>query len=239
MVDFNMACASLGFLCEKSRKSSGSIMGGSFFSAHLIGYVGEINKPELNRLRDYGYKLRDTIGKDGVEQSYDMYLQGQRGGKQIEISASGRPLKLLSKKDAVKGNDIVLTIDKNMQKIVEEIFEHEAGSVIIMDPFSGEIAGYTIQPGSEALPPSQAAQTAIGLQEDLLGHILGILEVAKFGIHVGIDAGFILVHKYAESFWPFVEAFVNYISIFRSHFLAPVYPLIVMFPRTTEVCQWM
>ena len=59
------------------------------------------------------------------------------------------------------------------------------------DPFLAEVMSYAIQPEGKALPSFQAAQTAIGLQEDFLRHILSVMEVAEFGIHISIDAGFV------------------------------------------------
>jgi hypothetical protein len=94
------------------------------------------------------------------------------------------------------------------------------------DPFSAEVVSYAIQPEGKALPSFQAAQTAIGLQEDFLRHVLSIVEVAEFSIHISIDAGFILVHKYTESSWLSTETFLDYAAIICSHFSAPRYPLI-------------
>jgi hypothetical protein len=70
------------------------------------------------------------------------------------------------------------------------------------------------------------------LQKDFLSHILGILEVPEFAVDIGIDAGFVFVHKYAEGFRIPVETFVDYATVFRSHSLAPVYPILYKYPGT-------
>jgi len=116
------------------------------FLSHVIGYIGQMNKKEYELLSQDGYLLGDMIGKFGIEKSYDKYLQGQKGGKQIEISASGMYKRLLSEKEPIKGNDVILTIDSKIQKVVEEVFQEEKGSVIIMDPNNGDVLAMVSKP---------------------------------------------------------------------------------------------
>ncbi|MBU0651108.1 penicillin-binding protein 2, partial [bacterium] len=116
------------------------------FASHLIGYVGEINSKQLSDLKLFGYKIGDLIGKGGVEKSYDKYLQGAKGGRQVEVSASGRPERELGKKESIPGNDIVLTLDKKIQQIVEDVFADKKGAVIIMNPNNGDVLAMVSKP---------------------------------------------------------------------------------------------
>lgn len=115
-------------------------------ASHLIGYIGEISKEELENPEREDYKPGDFIGKTGVERFYDAYLRGTDGGTSVEVSASGKQTRILSKVDPVRGNDIVLTIDLNLQRIAEEVFAGYQGSVIIMDPRTGDILALVSKP---------------------------------------------------------------------------------------------
>ena len=108
-------------------------------ASHLMGHLGEINSEELlmNSLEDI--EQGDFIGKMGVEKVYNKYLQGKKGGRQIEIDAYGHPLRTISERDPLSGDNIYLTIDLKMQEIAEEELGNRCGSVIIGDPWTGEI----------------------------------------------------------------------------------------------------
>lgn len=115
-------------------------------ASHVLGYVGEITKDELNKWRDKGYQLKDMIGKDGVESVYDRYLRGVDGGQQLEIDVYGRPVRTVGDMDPVPGADVKLSIDLELQKIVENNLEGKYGAVIVMDPKSGEILAMASRP---------------------------------------------------------------------------------------------
>ncbi len=115
-------------------------------AAQVLGYVGEITKEELNKLREQGYNLKDMIGKEGVENTYDKYLRGVDGGQQLEIDVSGKPIRTVGAFEPVSGADIRLTIDIELQKLVEENLEGKRGAVIVMDPRNGEILAMASHP---------------------------------------------------------------------------------------------
>ncbi len=115
-------------------------------AAQVLGYVGEITKEELNDLRDQGYNLKDMIGKEGVEDTYDKYLRGTDGGQQLEIDVNGRPVRTVGAQDPIPGADMKLTIDLDLQKLVEKNLEGKNGAVIVMDPRNGNILAMASHP---------------------------------------------------------------------------------------------
>ena len=134
-------------------------------ASHVLGHVGQIDQQELKEPRYKGYPLDAEIGKDGVEYQFDKYLRGVDGGTEVEVDASGRPKTDatgqpvdLSKKDAIPGNDVVLTIDSNIQKITENALNYgislarakhypaPGGAAIVMDPKSGQILAMASAP---------------------------------------------------------------------------------------------
>lgn len=107
--------------------------------AHVLGYVGEIDKKELESLKSYGYSVKDLIGKDGIEKVVDSFLRGKNGGMQVQINNRGRQVQVLSSKPAVKGKDVFLTIDAGLQAFVWKMMKNRKGTAIFMDSRNGEI----------------------------------------------------------------------------------------------------
>ncbi len=115
-------------------------------SAHVLGYVGKINRARKERFKEYGYSPQSIIGYSGVEEYYDAYLKGGEGGLQIEVNSRGQQVRLLSLKEPTKGKDITLTVDSNIQQVALESLGDKTGTIIVMDVDNGEILGMTSFP---------------------------------------------------------------------------------------------
>ena len=108
-------------------------------ASHILGYVNEIDRWRLTKLADYGYKTKDIVGFGGIEEKYDYYLRQEEGGLSVEVNHRGRIVRTLGFSPAHNGKDLQLTLNLNLQKIVEEKLRDRTGCVIIMDPHTGEI----------------------------------------------------------------------------------------------------
>ena len=108
-------------------------------AAHLIGYLGEIDKEQLNNEIYKENKGGDFVGKFGVEKKWQRYLNGIRGGQQVEVDASGRRLRVLYQRAAEPGFNIYLTIDKDLQMLAERSLKNRAGAIVAMNPMTGEV----------------------------------------------------------------------------------------------------
>ncbi|MDP2927528.1 MAG: penicillin-binding protein 2 [Candidatus Omnitrophota bacterium] len=115
-------------------------------ASHVIGYLNEIDRWRLTKLEDYGYKTKDIVGFGGVEEKYDYYLRQEEGGLSVEVNHRGKFMRVLGFQPPRNGKDVVLTLDLKIQKIVEENLSGKKGSVILMDPFSGEILALASYP---------------------------------------------------------------------------------------------
>ncbi|MFZ5800682.1 MAG: penicillin-binding protein 2 [Candidatus Omnitrophota bacterium] len=115
-------------------------------SSHILGYVGEIDRFRITRLKDYGYKLKDMVGYGGIEEYYDNFLRGEDGGVQIVVDNRGRQVRMLGMRSPTAGKDIRLTIDARIQKICAEALSGFKGAAIFMDPKNGEILGMVSSP---------------------------------------------------------------------------------------------
>ena len=107
--------------------------------SHLFGHIGEVTEKQLSIGSYTDYRMGSLIGKSGLELKYETYLKGVDGGKYVEIDASGRELSILKEVDSYPGNNLVTTIDLELQKAAEEAFKDKAGAVVAMDPRNGEI----------------------------------------------------------------------------------------------------
>ncbi len=130
------------------------------FATHLLGYVGEISENDLDQTLFAELEAGAHIGKDGVERTYDSFLRGTDGRKTVEVDAAGRPKKFLEDVAAKPGNNLVLTIDTELQQAAEEAIAegleraHQdpqfakaaAGAVVALDPRSGQVLALASYP---------------------------------------------------------------------------------------------
>ncbi|MDY0376424.1 MAG: penicillin-binding protein 2 [Desulfobacterium sp.] len=108
-------------------------------AAHLLGYLGEINSDELATGKYPGVRGGDSIGRYGAEKVFEQYLRGQRGGRQVEVDATGCLVRVLNTVDPVPGKDVFLTIDNTLQQAAETMLEGKAGAVVAIDPSNGDV----------------------------------------------------------------------------------------------------
>ncbi|EFW30432.1 penicillin-binding protein 2 [Selenomonas artemidis] len=123
------------------------------YAAHVFGYVSEINEEELERRKGEGYKSGDIIGKFGLERVYDKEVRGIKGGEQVEVDVSGRPVQILGRQSPIQGNDLVLTIDSHIQEAAERAVDDQlaavhahAAAAVVMNPQTGEILAMVSRP---------------------------------------------------------------------------------------------
>lgn len=119
-------------------------------AAHVIGYIGRISQRDAERIADSddeaNYNGTDYIGKEGLEKSYETQLHGTTGYEEVEISASGRAVRSLSRTPATPGKNLILSIDIELQKVVEEAFGDQKGALVAINPATGDILAYVSQP---------------------------------------------------------------------------------------------
>ena len=115
-------------------------------ASHLIGYIGEVDENELRQFSESPYRMGAMIGKYGVEYQWETYLRGVDGGRRIEVDALGREIKKLRSVEPFPGNNLILTIDFDLQKIAEEAFQQKTGALIAMDPRNGRILAMVSKP---------------------------------------------------------------------------------------------
>jgi len=119
-------------------------------ASHMIGYIGRVNKREAERLEASedaaNYRGTEYIGKEGIEKSYEKHLHGVTGYDEIEVSAGGRANRTLSRTAPTPGNNLILSVDIELQKIVEKAFGDRRGALVAIEPETGDILAYVSMP---------------------------------------------------------------------------------------------
>ncbi len=123
--------------------------------AHVIGYTGEVSEDDLNSPQFANLEPGAVIGKFGIERQYNSILMGVDGARQVVVDNRGQVRKELSRKPAIPGTDLKLTIDLDLQVVaelamdapVEEVHaDHKSGAVVALDPRTGEILAMVSRP---------------------------------------------------------------------------------------------
>lgn len=115
-------------------------------AAHLLGYLGEISQKEMDSGKYPGALGGDYIGKNGIEKRFELQLRGVRGGRQVEVDARGRLVRVLRTVEEKPGNNMYLTIDQKLQMATEMLFEGKVGAAVAMDPNTGNILALVSSP---------------------------------------------------------------------------------------------
>ncbi|MDI6786034.1 MAG: penicillin-binding protein 2 [bacterium] len=115
-------------------------------ASHLLGYIGEVSKKDIERDEERRYKTGDLIGKTGIEKTLDDYLRGENGGKQVEVDAKGRKIRILSCKEPKAGRNVYLTINRQVQEIAEEAIKDKQGAVVILNSDNGKVLALVSKP---------------------------------------------------------------------------------------------
>ena len=115
-------------------------------TSHLLGYTGKLSESDFETV----IEIKDGmthVGKIGIERFYQNLLSGSPGYEKLETNANNEIIRVLEKKPAFSGSDIYLTIDIELQNFSYELLKGKKGSVIVMNPYNGDILSFVSHPG--------------------------------------------------------------------------------------------
>jgi penicillin-binding protein 2 len=133
-------------------------------AAHLVGYLNQITEAELDDERFASYRGGDLIGRAGLEAAHEVHLRGTEGTRLLEVNAQNRVLNVLRETDPEPGNDLVTSIDLDVQRAVERLLEEgmvasrdivrpdgrslpsTAGSAVVLDARDGSVVAMASNP---------------------------------------------------------------------------------------------
>lgn len=116
-------------------------------AANILGRVGSIFAEEYPALKVKGYKMNDTVGKDGIEKTCEEYLKGKDGLRQVEKNTDGQVTAIIDSINPEPGNNVILTIDKDLQRAAEQSLKVRIEEIKQADA-DGSKGGYDARGGS-------------------------------------------------------------------------------------------
>lgn len=121
-------------------------------TAHVVGYVGRLDSADLEALSDRRYAALSHIGKTGIERFYEARLRGEVGYEQVEQNVRGRDLRVVDRQPAQPGQDLLLSLDLDLQAAAIAAFGGQHGAAVVIDPRSGEVLALVSLPAYDPNP---------------------------------------------------------------------------------------
>ena len=120
-------------------------------NAHLIGYINRISKKDLEKIQNDpemldAYFGMTHIGKQGIENSFEDSLRGKSGFKKIRVNAKNSFIAEIENKKALDGQDLILSINLDLQRKSHELLKNYKGSLIMADISNNEVLAYQSNP---------------------------------------------------------------------------------------------
>lgn len=132
------------YIVEMQRGYPANIMG-----SHVFGYTKEISPEQLKREKDY-YNPGDYVGHNGIEKTYERIVRGVKGYNYILVDSKrkeiGKYKDGLEDIPSIKGNDLVLSIDADVQRVAEQELKGKSGAVVAIEPKTGEVLALVSMP---------------------------------------------------------------------------------------------
>ena len=155
-------------------QSSIRVYNDSLYFAPIIGYTGKVQEDQIHNLNENWrasqntvssesadevekYDLNDIVGRIGIEKSMELELQGEKGYTRMYVDNMGRPREIIEQQDAQAGNDIYLTIDRDLQIATYNLVEQQLAGIITKFLVNEDIDPATIKDGSKKPIPVKNA----------------------------------------------------------------------------------
>lgn len=114
-------------------------------TAHVLGYLREVSQRDLSQ-PETSYTAGDVVGKAGIEGAYDPLLRGRDGERVVVVDSRGKLIEEYRREDAESGQDVVLTLDLDLQQEAELGMRGRVGVVVALDPRDGAIRALVSTP---------------------------------------------------------------------------------------------
>jgi len=139
------------------------------YASHILGYLGEVTENEIQKFGESVYQPGDYIGKEGLEKKYEDLLKGSKGYRYVEVDVFGRVVGETKDAKSISpelGDNLYLTIDKEIQRLVEEELEGTNGAAVVLDTRTSGILALASSPDYD--PNLIAVRSSDDIWKDLL-----------------------------------------------------------------------
>jgi penicillin-binding protein 2 len=130
-------------------------------AAHLLGHLSEPTAEELPLLKQYGVRPKHLVGRIALERLLDHALHGRSGGLMVEVNHRGRQVRVIGRREPEAGARVVLTIDAQLQSLIEQAFGAQPGACVVLDPHSGEVLAMVSLPAYTPEPFATSDAAAV------------------------------------------------------------------------------
>jgi penicillin-binding protein 2 len=171
-------------------------------AAHIIGYVSNANQNDIDK--DPLLSVVGTVGKNGIEKYYNTYLQGEAGERKIKVSAKNEEIAELSHKAPIENKQLKLAIDMNLQQYITDMFQDEAGAVIVMDVNGSVIAAgsfpeYDLNAFSNGIPAQLWKELIESKDKPFTNKLVNGLYPPGSVVKIGL--GLIMITTAIDEYW--------------------------------------
>ena len=190
-------------------------------TAHVIGYVSEVDQDEVGLLGQGQdkYRLQDLTGRGGLEQQYESKLRGKDGGRLVEVDSQGSPVREMGKRLAIPGIAVTTTLDAALQTAAYQALAGRKGAVVATNPKTGEVLVLTSSPSFDPTDiADQIKQTDLPFLNRAVGGIYAPGSVFKMTTIIAAlaedkldknftftDTGAITIGSFAYTNWFFTQ----------------------------------
>ena len=151
-------------------------------AAHVVGYLSQPSSQLFPLLKEYGVKPQDLVGRSGLEGELDPYLRGRPGGALIEVNHRARQVRVLGSRTHASGQTVRLTIDAQLQALIESQFHGRPGACVVLQPTTGEVLAMVSVPGFN--PQAFADQDTKAVQAYLQDQRSPLMNRATRGVYL-------------------------------------------------------
>ena len=161
----------------------------STYFAPIIGYTGSVQEDQLDELNEEWrstaegraagpdedkYDLNDVVGRSGIEQSMELELQGDKGFSRMYVDNMGRPREIIENEEAQAGNDVYLTIDRDLQVAIYHLIEQQLAGILVKNLVNEDVDKTQITDSSKVpIPVKDAYYQLINNNVLSLSHMAG------------------------------------------------------------------
>lgn len=118
-------------------------------AAHILGYLSQPSAEEFPRLKQYGVRPHELVGRVGIERLAEPVLRGRSGGLVVEVDHRARQVREIGSRLSEPGNTVELTLEAPLQSLIEASFGAQRGAAVVLDPRTGEVLAMVSRPGFE------------------------------------------------------------------------------------------
>lgn len=117
-----------------------------YVASNVIGYIKPITESEYEENKDRGYLTDDMYGKKGIEREYDYEMKGHNGEELVEVDVYGNVVKTIQREESIRGKDIYLSIDLDLEKYMTSLMKNKSGAFIAVEVDTGKIITFVSAP---------------------------------------------------------------------------------------------